>query len=132
MTFSVIDTDVVDINITLQRSNNSLGTVVICTVVVENDSWNTCNIDVENAFFPLSPDGEWVVVIKAADRNTSWWTESQSNTFESPSFIIEVYDEIEMESGDPPRWVLTTISVILFLSLLIATLLQYLNREKAD
>jgi hypothetical protein len=132
LTFSVIDTDVVDINITLQRSNNSLGTVVICTVVVENDSWNTCNIDVENAFFPLSPDGEWVVVIKAADRNTSWWTESQSNTFESPSFIIEVYDEIEMESGDPPRWVLTTISVILFLSLLIATLLQYLNREKAD
>jgi hypothetical protein len=132
LTFSVIDADVVDINIALQRSNNSLGTVVICTVVVENDSWNTCNIDVENAFFPLSPDGEWVVVIKAADRNTSWWTESQSNTFESPSFIIEVYDEIEMESGDPPRWVLTTISVILFLSLLIATLLQYLNREKAD
>jgi hypothetical protein len=132
LTFSVIDADVVDINIALQRSNNSLGTVAICTVVVENDSWNTCTIDVENAFFPLSPDGEWVVVVKATDRNTSWWTESQSNTFESPSFIIEVYDEIEMESGDPPRWVLTTISVILFLSLLIATLLQYLNREKAD
>ena len=132
LTFSVIDADVVDINIALQRSNNSLGTVAICTVVVENDSWNTCTIDVENAFFPLSPDGEWVVVVKATDRNTSWWTESQSNTFESPSFIIEVYDEIEMESRDPPRWVLTTISVILFLSLLIATLLQYLNREKAD
>jgi hypothetical protein len=132
LTFSVIDADVVDINITLQRSNNSLGTVVICTVVVENDSWNTCNIDVENAFFPLSPDGEWVVVIKAADRNTSWWTESQSNTFESPSFIIEVYDEIEVESRDPPRWVLTTISAILLLSLLIATFLEYLKRERVD
>jgi hypothetical protein len=132
LTFSVIDTDVVDINITLQRSNNSLGTVVICTVVVENDSWNTCNIDVENAFFPLSPDGEWVVVVKATDRNTSWWTESQSNTFESPSFIIEVYDEIEVESRDPPRWVLTTISAILLLSLLIATFLEYLKRERVD
>ena len=105
---------------------------MICTVVVENDSWNTCNIDVENAFFPLSPDGEWVVVIKAADRNASWWTESQSNTFESPSFIIEVYDEIEGESRDPPRWVLTTISAILLLSLLIATFLEYLKRERVD
>ena len=132
LTFSVLDTDVVDVNITLQRSNNSLGTVLICTVVVENDSWNTCNIDVENGFFPLSPDGEWVVVIKATDRNTSWWTESQSNTFESPSFIIEVYDEIEVESRDPPRWVLTTISAILFLSLLIATFLEYLKRERVD
>jgi hypothetical protein len=132
LTFSVIDADVVDINIALQRSNNSLGTVAICTVVVENDSWNTCTIDVENAFFPLSPDGEWVVVVKATDRNTSWWTESQSNTFESPSFIIEVYDEIEVESRDPPRWVLTTISAILLLSLLIATFLEYLKRERVD
>ncbi|MDB3879468.1 hypothetical protein N9295_01285, partial [bacterium] len=128
--FSVLDNDLVDINITLQRSNNSLGIVAICTIVVENDSWRTCNVEVENSFFPLSPNGEWIVVIEATDRNTSWWTESQSNMFESPHFIIEVYEEKEVELREAPRWVLTSILALFVLSLLIATFLQYLQRER--
>ena len=128
--FSVLDNDVVDINITLQRSNDSLGIVEICTMVTKNDSWHTCNVDVENGFFPLSPNGEWFVVIEGTDRNTSWWTESQSNILESPSFIIEVYEETEVRSSEAPEWVLTSILAILVLSFLIATFLQVLTQKK--
>ncbi len=130
--FSVLDNDVVDINITLQRSNDSLGIVEICTMVTKNDSWHTCNVDVENGFFPLSPNGEWFVVIEGTDRNTSWWTESQSNILESPSFIIEVYEETEVRSSEAPEWVLTSILAILVLSFLIATFLQVLTQKKVD
>ena len=130
--FSVLDTDVVDVNITLQRANDSFGIVEVCAIVIENDSWYTCNVEVENSFFPLSPNGEWFVVISAIDRNTSWWTESKSNLFESGPFVIEIYEENEMKSSEPPPWVLTSILSILVLSFLIASFLQYLKREKID
>ena len=130
--FSVLDTDVVDVNITLQRANDSFGIVEICAIVVENDSWYTCNVEVENSFFPLSPNGEWFVVISAIDRNTSWWTESKSNLFESRPFVIEIYEEKEMKSNEAPPWVLTSILSILVLSFLIASFLQYLKRERID
>ena len=130
--FSVLDTDVVDVNITLQRANDSFGIVEVCAIVVENDSWYTCNVEVENSFFPLSPNGEWFVVIRAIDRNTSWWTESKSNLFESGPFVIEIYEENEMKSSEPPPWVLTSILSILVLSFLIASFLQYLKRERID
>ena len=130
--FSVLDTDVVDVNITLQRANDSFGIVEVCAIAVENDSWYTCNVEVENSFFPLSPNGEWFVVISAIDRNTSWWTESKSNLFESRPFVIEIYEENEMKSSEPPLWVLTSILSILVLSFLIASFLQYLKREKID
>lgn len=130
--FSVLDTDVVDVNITLQRANDSFGIVEVCAIVIENDSWYTCNVEVENSFFPLSPNGEWFVVIRAIDRNTSWWTESKSNLFESGPFVIEIYEEKEMKSNEPPPWVLTSILSILVLSFLIASFLQYLKREKID
>lgn len=130
--FSVLDTDVVDVNITLQRANDSFGIVEVCAIVVENDSWYTCNVEVENSFFPLSPNGEWFVVISAIDRNTSWWTESKSNLFESGPFVIEIYEENEMKSSEPPPWVLTSILSILVLSFLIASFLQYLKRERID
>ena len=130
--FSVLDADIVDVNITLQRSNDSSGMVEICALPVENDSWHTCTIDVENSFFPLSPNGEWFVVINAVDRNTSWWTESESNLFESPPFNIEIYDVKEIKSSEPRSWVLTSILSILLLSFLIASFLHYLKQEKAD
>ena len=130
--FSVLDTDVVDVNITLQRANDSFGIVEVCAIVVENDSWYTCNVEVENSFFPLSPNGEWFVVISAIDRNTSWWTESKSNLFESGPFVIEIYEENEMKSSETPPWVLTSILSILVLSFLIASFLQYLKRERID
>ena len=130
--FSVLDTDVVDVNITLQRANDSFGIVEVCAIVIENDSWYTCNVEVENSFFPLSPNGEWFVVISAIDRNTSWWTESKSNLFESGPFVIEIYEEKEMKSNEPPPWVLTSILSILVLSFLIASFLQYLKRERID
>ena len=130
--FSVLDTDVVDVNITLQRANDSFGIVEVCAIVIENDSWYTCNVEVENSFFPLSPNGEWFVVISAIDRNTSWWTESKSNLFESGPFVIEIYEENEMKSSEPPPWVLTSILSILVLSFLIASFLQYLKRERID
>ena len=130
--FSVLDTDVVDVNITLQRANDSFGIVEVCAIVIENDSWYTCNVEVENSFFPLSPNGEWFVVIRAIDRNTSWWTESKSNLFESGPFVIEIYEEKEMKSNEPPPWVLTSILSILVLSFLIASFLQYLKRERID
>ena len=130
--FSVLDTDVVDVNITLQRVNDSFGIVEVCAISVENDSWYTCDVEVENSFFPLSPNGEWIVVISAIDRNTSWWTESESNLFESHPFVIEIYEENEMKSSEPPPWVLTSILSILVLSFLIASFLQYLKRERID
>ena len=130
--FSVLDTDVVDVNITLQRANDSFGIVEVCAIVIENDSWYTCNVEVENSFFPLSPNGEWFVVISAIDRNTSWWTESKSNLFESRPFVIEIYEEKEMKSNEAPPWVLTSILSILVLSFLIASFLQYLKRERID
>ena len=130
--FSVLDTDVVDVNITLQRANDSFGIVEVCAISVENDSWYTCDVEVENSFFPLSPNGEWFVVISAIDRNTSWWTESKSNLFESGPFVIEIYEENEMKSSEPPPWVLTSILSILVLSFLIASFLQYLKRERID
>jgi hypothetical protein len=130
--FSVLDDDTVDVNIALQRSNGSLGIVEICTRVVENDSWIECIVDVENSFFPLSPDGEWVVVISAVDRNTSWWAETESNLYESPSFVIEVYTENDVKTSESPDWVLTSIVLIIALALLLSTILQFVNRERHD
>ena len=130
--FSVLDDDTVDVNITLQRSNGSIGIVEICTRVVENDSWIECIVDVENSFFPLSPDGEWVVVISAVDRNTSWWAETESNLYESPSFVIEVYTENDVKTNESPGWILTSIVLIIALALLLSTILQFVNRERHD
>jgi hypothetical protein len=130
--FSVLDDDTVDVNIALQRSNGSLGIVEICTRVVENDSWIECIVDVENSFFPLSPDGEWVVVISAVDRNTSWWAETESNLYESPSFVIEVYTENDVKTNESPGWILTSIVLIIALALLLSTILQFVNRERHD
>ena len=132
LTFSVLDDDVVDVNITLERSNDSMIVVNICSVVVENDSWQTCNVVVEDAFFPLSPNGEWVVVIQAADRNTSWWTEAESNLIKSPTFTIEKYEINEVKAKEPSPWVLTSILSILVLSLLLSVFFQILSREKDD
>jgi hypothetical protein len=83
-------------------------------------------------FFPLSPDGEWNVVIEATDRNTSWWTQSKSNSFESPVFTIDTNEENEVKASEPSRWVLTSILSILVLSLLIASFLQFVLQEKDD
>jgi hypothetical protein len=87
---------------------------------------------VENSFFPLSPDGEWVVVISAVDRNTSWWAETESNLYESPSFVIEVYTENDVKTSESPDWVLTSIVLIIALALLLSTILQFVNRERHD
>jgi hypothetical protein len=130
--FSVLDDDVVDVNVTLERSNDSMVVVNICSVVVQNDSWQTCTVVVDDAFFPLSPNGEWVVVIQAADRNTSWWTEAESNLIKSPTFTIEKYEINEVKVKEPSPWVLTSILSILVVSLLLSVFFQILSREKND
>ena len=50
--------------------------------------------------------------------------------FESSPFFIEVYEEKEVESREVPTWVLPSILTVFVLSLLIATFLQYLQRER--
>ena len=130
--FSVLDDDIVDLSVTLHRSNNSLGIVEICTKVIENDSWHTCDIDVKNMFFPLSPDGEWSVVIEAVDRNRSWWTQTESNSFKSPVFTIDINEGNKVKASEPSAWVLTSIFSILVLSLLIASFLQFILQKKDD
>lgn len=132
LTFSVLDEDIVDVTIILERSNDSTIIVDICSVVIENDSWQTCNVVVADAFFPLSPNGEWVVVIQAFDRNTSWWTEAESNLIKSPAFTIEKYEISQIDAKEPSGWFLTSILSILVLSLLLSVFFQILTREKVD
>jgi len=71
-------------------------------------------------------------VIQAADRNTSWWTEAESNLMKSPTFTIEKYEINEVKVKEPSPWVLTSILSILVLSLLLSVFFQILSREKDD
>jgi hypothetical protein len=88
--FSVLDSDNVSVEAFLERQDSTPGTVSICERVVVNDSWQSCSIEVDQDFFPLSPGGNWTAVVIAQDMNSSWWASPGLTEFESESFEIRL------------------------------------------
>ena len=88
--FSILDIDSVNVSVSLERVDGLAGTVPVCTRTIQNDSWNTCMVDVQNDFFPLSPGGNWTVEIYAQDVNSSERPSSLSTTYDTNVFEIHV------------------------------------------
>ena len=88
--FSVLDDDDVATEVSLQREGGAPGTVPVCSVLVENNSWNVCTVDVEADFFPLSAEGQWYATLIAQDLNSSLWTTAMSTTYRSNVFEIHL------------------------------------------
>ena len=130
--FSVLDIDSVNVSVSLERVDGLAGTVPVCTRTIQNDSWNTCIVDVQNDFFPLSPGGNWTVEIYAQDLNSSEWTSSLSTTYVSNVFEIHVpSSEMRAEPKSSESWIYVAIGTSLGSAVLLSFVLQRLfSREK--
>lgn len=131
--FSILDIDAVNVSVSLERVEGLAGTVSVCTLSIENDSWNTCTIDVLNDFFPLSADGNWTVSIYAQDLNSSSWTSPSSATYVSNVFEIDIpVVESNSESKASESWIYIAIATSLGLAVLLSIVfLRFLNSENA-
>ncbi len=130
--FSVLDIDSVNVSVSLERVDGLSGTVPVCTRIIENDSWNTCLIDVQNDFFPLSPGGNWTVEIYAQDLNSSEWTSSSSTTYVSNMFEIRVPNtELRSEPKSLESWINVAITTSLGIALVLSFVIQrFFSREQ--
>ena len=131
--FSILDIDAVNVSVSLERVEGLAGTVSVCTLSIENDSWNTCTVDVLNDFFPLSADGNWTVNIYAQDLNSSSWTSPSSTTYVSNVFEIDIpVVESNSESKASESWIYIAIATSLGLAVLLSfVFLRFLNSENA-
>ena len=129
--FSVLDIDSVNVSVSLERIDGLAGTVPVCTRTIQNDSWNTCIIDVQNDFFPLSPGGNWSVKIYAQDLNSSEWTSSLSTTYVSNVFEIHVpSNEVRPEPKSSGSWIYVAIATSLGFAVLLSFVLQRFFRHE--
>ena len=95
--FSILDEDPVNVTIVLERLDSQDGTVQVCTILLLNDAWNTCSVNVSQDFFPLSAAGNWTVEIHATDLNSSSWTAPASESYTSEPITIHVAQPIQEE-----------------------------------
>ena len=95
-------------------------------------SWNTCVIDVQNDFFPLSPGGNWTVEIFAKDLNSSAWTSSSSTTYVSDVFEIHVPStEVRSEPKSSESWIYVATTTSLGLAVVLSFVIQrFFSREQ--
>ena len=131
--FSVLDSDNVSIEAFLERQGPNPGTVSICERLVVNDSWQSCSVEVNLDFFPLSPGGNWTVVVVAQDMNSSWWTSPALTEYESETFEIFVAAPApESSVSSVSSWFSVAVIASVVSAILIGTILQRWISDEID
>ena len=131
--FSVLDSDNVSIEAFLERQGPNPGTVSICERLVVNDSWQSCSVEVNRDFFPLSPGGNWTVVMVAQDMNSSWWTSPALTEYESEAFEIFVAAPApESSVSSVSSWFSVAVIASVVSAILIGTILQRWISDEID
>lgn len=95
--YSILDEDPVNVTIVLNRLGSQTGTVHACTMLLLDDAWNACTVNVSQDFFPLSAAGNWTVEIDVTDLNSSSWTAPASTSYTSEQITIHVSQPIQEE-----------------------------------
>ena len=131
--FSVIDIDSVNVSVSLERIGGLPGSVPVCAISANNDSWNRCSVNVLNDFFPLSADGNWTVNLYAQDLNSSFWTSPSSTTYVSDVFEIHApITETKIESKRFDSMIYVAIATSFGLAILLSMIFQrFFNNEKS-
>ena len=131
--FSVLDSDNVSVEALLDRQGPNPGTVSICERLVINDSWQSCSVKVNQDFFPLSPGGNWTVVVIAQDMNSSWWTSPELTEYESETFEIFVpLPAAELSVSSVSSWFSIAVIASIVSAILLGTILQRWISEEID
>lgn len=129
--FSVLDSDNVSVEAFLERQDSTPGTVSICERVVVNDSWQSCSIEVDQDFFPLSPGGNWTAVVIAQDMNSSWWASPGLTEFESESFEIRLpVPTSQPHASDVGSWFPVAVIASVVSAILLGTILRRWSLEE--
>ena len=127
--FSILDEDPVNVTIVLERLGSQTGTVYVCTMLVLDDAWNMCSVNVSQDFFPLSAAGNWTVVFDATDLNSSSWTAPASTSYMSEQITIHVSQPIQEEKNRASSWPNAALWSSLVAAIVISLIAQFVLRK---
>ena len=127
--FSILDQDPVNVTIVLERLGPQTGTVHVCNMLLLDDAWNTCSVNVSQDFFPLSASGNWTVRIDVIDLNSSSWTAPASTSFTSEQITIHVSQPIKEEKNSAISWSDTALWSSLVAAIVISLIAQFALRK---
>ena len=127
--FSILDEDPVNVTIVLERLGSQAGTVHVCTMLLLDDAWNTCSVNVSQDFFPLNSAGNWTVEIDAIDLNSSSWTVPASTSYTSEQITIHVPQPIQEEKKHTSSLSNTALWSSLVAAVFISLIAQFVLRK---
>ena len=127
--FSILDEDPVNVTIVLERLGSQAGTVHVCTMLLLDDAWNTCSVNVSQDFFPLIASGNWTVEIDALDLNYSSWTVPASTSYMSEQITIHVPQPIQEEKKHTGSLSNTALWPSLVAAVFISLIAQFVLRK---
>ena len=122
--YSIIDEDLVNTTVSLERVGSDTGTVDVCMSIVQNDSWASCSVNVSQDFFPLNAGGNWTVNIIARDLNSSWWASPATTNYESEVFTIYFQQPVSYVHSDSDSIFATIILSSIAAAVVLALVLQ--------
>ena len=123
--YSILDEDPVNVTIVLERLASLEGTVHVCSMIIFDNTWNTCSVNVSQDFFPLSANGNWTVKIDATDLNSSFWTAPASTTYTSERFSISVLQPLPEDEERTFSWASVVIWSSIGAAIFISFIVQY-------
>ena len=127
--YSILDEDPVNVTIVLERLGSQAGTVYVCTMLLLDDAWNTCSVNVSQDFFPLSAAGNWTVVIDATDLNSSSWTAPASTSYTSEQITIHVSQPIQEGKNRANSWSNAALWSPIIAAIVISLIAQFVLRK---
>ena len=98
-------------------------------MLVLDDAWNMCSVNVSQDFFPLSAAGNWTVVIDATDLNSSSWTAPASTSYMSEQITIHVSQPIQEEKNRANSWPNAALWSSLVAAIVISLIAQFVLRK---
>ena len=127
--YSILDEDPVNVTIALNRLGSQTGTVHACTMLLLDDAWNACSVNVSQDFFPLSAAGNWTVEIDATDLNSSSWTAPASTSYTSEQITIHVSQPIQEEKNRASSWLNAALWPTIIAAIVISLISQFVLRK---
>ena len=127
--YSILDEDPVNVTIVLNRLGSQTGTVHACTMLLLDDAWNACTVNVSQDFFPLSAAGNWTVEIDVTDLNSSSWTAPASTSYTSEQITIHVSQPIQEERNRVDSLLNAALWSSIIAAIVISLIAQFVLRK---
>ncbi len=127
--FSILDEDPVNVTLVLERLGSQAGTVSVCTMLLVDDAWNTCSVNVSQDFFPLDAAGNWTIEINATDLNSSSWTTPASTSYTSEQITIHVSQPTQEEEYRDSSWADAALWSSIVAAIVISLIVQFVLRR---